>query len=381
MTSPTRPTSDGHVPEAEVPVVGLLTAANLFSPTPCAWRPLGAELEQAPDLGTLQALSPHIPALARQLWAQGVGVRTVTGLISPLNDALVRRVVTLSAAQHGLDLSRACWVAFGSEGRAEQTIATDQDNGLVLSDAVGEQERQRWLGMAHEANRTLAACGFPLCKGGVMAGEPACTKTQADWQTAFRHWMGQCEPEDLLRAGIFFDLRPIAGRAELATPLCALIRQLAPQRPRFLRLMAEHSLQFTPALDWHGGLDAQLLQSRRVVDLKLHGSAVFVDAARCLALAHGLEALGTAQRLRAAGLVMGVPRQEFESWAGAFEVLQDFRLRAQLKSPRDSLHAGAAYPNHIDLDDLNDLELRVLREVLHLARELQQRLEMDWVRH
>ena len=51
-------------------------------------------------------------------------------------------------------------------------------------------------------------------------------------------------------------------------------------------------------------------------------------------------------------------------------------LRAQVNPPR----AAAGRPNHIHLDELNDLELRVLREVMHLARDLQQRLEMDWVR-
>ena len=376
MTGSSPGLSDGLAPGPGGALVGLLTKEDLFSPFPRHWRPLGAELQRAPDLGTLQALAPEIPGLARQLLSQGVAARTITELISPLNDAVVHQVVALWAAHHGLDLARACWVAFGSEGRAEQTIATDQDNGLVLDDAVDEQERQRWQAMAHDANQTLAACGFPLCKGGVMAGEPACTQTQAAWQAAFRHWMGQCEPEDLLRAGIFFDLRPIAGRAELALPLRTLIRQHAPQRPRFLRLMAEHSLDVSPALDWHGGLDAESLEGGRLVDLKLHGSAVFVDAARCLALAHGIDAIGTPQRLRAAGQAMGAPRAEFEGWASAFEVLQGLRLRAQVNPSR----AAAGRPNHIDLDELNDLELRVLREVMHLARDLQQRLEMDWVR-
>ena len=363
-------------------MVGLVCVNDLFSTSAPAWRPLGAELQHAADITALQALAPEIPALAMHLLAQELAAPAITGLISPLNDALVRRVVELSAAQHGLDLARACWVAFGSEGRAEQTIATDQDNGLVLDDTVSEQERQRWLCMAHETNQTLAACGFPLCRGGVMAGEPACSQTLAAWSAAFRHWMDQCEPEDLLKAGVFFDLRPIAGRAELASPLRMLIREHAPQRPRFLRLMAEHSLQFRPALDWHGGLDAQSLEGRRLVDLKLHGSAVFVDAARCLALAHGLGALGTTQRLRAAGQAMGVPRHEFEGWAGAFEVLQHLRLRAQVSPARcpQAAQTSARHPNHIDLDDLNDLEHRVLHEVMHLARELQQRLEMDWVR-
>ena len=363
-----------HVPLTEGGrVVSLVSERDLFALQRRSVRQLGAELRSAPDLATLRALAPEIPALARQLLAQGMAARTLTDLISHLNDALVERVVTLLAAEHALDLARACWVAFGSEGRGEQTIATDQDNGLVLDDEVPQAEHMRWLAMAQQVNEALADCGFPLCRGGIMAREPACNQHLSAWAAAFAGWMAQGEPEDLLRAGIFFDLRPIAGRAELGQQLRQLIGDQAPQRPRFLRLLAAQSLNFRPALNWHGGLEADEQAGRRTIDLKLHGTAVFTDAARCLALAHGLPALGTRERLLAAGQAMGVPLHEREGWAAAFEVVQMMRLRAQVA-------AGSQPSNRIDLESLNDIDRRLLRDAFHGARSLQQRLEMDWVR-
>jgi CBS domain-containing protein len=369
-------------------VVSLVSERDLFALQRRSLRQLGAALRSAPDLAALQALAPEIPALARQLLAQGVAARTLTDLVSHLNDALVERVVALKTVQHGLEAARACWVAFGSEGRAEQTIATDQDNGLVLDDEVGSAERERWLAMAREVNQALEACGFPLCRGGIMAGEPACTQTVSAWAAAFSSWISQGQPEDLLKAGIFFDLRPItgdAGGAALAAPLRRLIREQAPQHPRFLHHLAANSLNFRPALNWHGGLDTELDAGRRCIDLKLHGTAVFVDAARCLALAHGLEAVGTRERLLGAGQAMGVPVSEREGWAAAFEVLQMLRLRAQV-SPADGSAPGPApaaapgHPNLLDVDTLNDLDRRLLRDALRVARSLQQRVELDWVR-
>ena len=375
-----------HVPLTEGGrVVSLVSERDLFALQRRSLHQLGAALRGAPDLATLHGLAPEIPALVRQLLAQGVAARTLTELVSHLNDALVERVVALLAAQQGLDVARACWVAFGSEGRAEQTIATDQDNGLVLDDEVGPAERERWLAMARQANQALDACGFPLCKGGIMAGEPACTQTRSAWAAAFSAWMGQGQPEDLLKAGIFFDLRPIAGNVALAAPLRALIREQAPARPRFLRLLAANSLTFRPALNWHGGLDTVLDGQRQVIDLKLHGTAVFVDAARCLALAHGQTAVGTRERLLGAGQVMGVPLREREGWAAAFEVLQMLRLRAQVdrgaaQGPARPPSSDPAHPNHIDFETLNDLDRRLLRDTLRVARSLQQRVELDWVR-
>ena len=369
-----------HVPLTEGGrVVSLVSERDLFALQRRSLRQLGAELRAAPDIELLKTLAPEIPALARDLLAQGVAARTLTQLVAQLNDSLVERVVHLLAQQHGLDLRRACWVAFGSEGRGEQTIATDQDNGLVLDDEVDDAERLRWLAMAREVNQALDACGFPLCKGGIMAGEPACTQTRAAGAAAFTTWMGQGEPEHLLKAAIFFDLRPIAGNAGLAVPLRQLIRDQAPRQPRFLRLLAAQSLHFRPALNWLGGLESQAEEGHQWLDLKLHGTAVFVDTARFLALAHGQVGQGTRERLLDAGEAMGVPRHERESWAAAFEVAQTMRLRVQMTQ---AAPAGKRpdHPNRIDLRELNDLDRRLLRDALRVARSLQQRTEMDWVR-
>ena len=372
-------------------VVSLVSERDLFALHRRSLRQLGAELRAAPDLRALKALAPAVPALARELLARGVAARTLTQLVAQLNDSLVERVVQVLAQEHGLDLARACWVAFGSEGRGEQTIATDQDNGLVLDDTVEESERQRWLAMARQVNLALDGCGFPLCKGGIMAGESACTRTYSDWAAAFTAWMGHGDPDDLLKAGIFFDLRAVAGHADLVRPLHQLIQIQAPQRPRFLRLLAGQSLNFRPALNWLGGLEAQSEEGHQWLDLKLHGTAVFVDAARFLALAHGVPGLGTRERLLGAGEAMGVPRHERESWAAAFEVLQTLRLRVQMGQGSAGpwgLQAGhldpgrqpPEHPNRIDLRDLNDLDRLLLRDALRVARRLQQRMEMDWVR-
>ena len=52
---------------------------------------------------------------------------------------------------------QACWLAFGSEGRGEQTIATDQDNGLLFVSDDPERDRPRWLAFALEVNQALDA--------------------------------------------------------------------------------------------------------------------------------------------------------------------------------------------------------------------------------
>jgi CBS domain-containing protein len=364
-------TSDGRV-------VGLVSERDLFALQRLSLRQLGDTLRMAPDLSALAALAPQIPTFARQLLTHGVSAPALTSLVSHLNDLLTQRLVILLAGAHGLDLRRACWVAFGSEGRGEQTIATDQDNGLVLDDGVDDAERERWLAMAGEANLALRDYGFPLCQGGIMAGSNACCLRLAEWRGRFEHWMTHGAPEDLLNASIFFDLRPLAGHSELGAALRAQVTMRAPTLPRFLRLLAENSLRLRPALTWLGALDTEVADGGHWLDLKLHGTAPFVDAARLMALGHGIDALGTRERFERAGVAMGVPPTEADGWACAFEALQMLRLRAQVAGADGN--PAATEPNRIDVRTLNAIDRRLLKEALRAARAVQQRLHLDWLR-
>ena len=150
--------------------------------------------------------------------------------------------------------------------------------------------------------------------------------------------------------------------------------------PRFLKQMADNALRNRPPLNWRGALETRDADGRAVLDLKLHGTAMFVDAARLYALAHGLHALGTRARLEAAAPLMRVAPQESEAWVTGFEFLQMLRLQVQVqRDPRGSC-ARPANPNLVDVAALNDIDHRMLKETLRIARRLQQRIELDYRR-
>ena len=372
-----------HVPVADANgrVVGIVSERDLFALQRLSLKQLGTALRAAPDVASLRAAALDIRRFARNLLGQGVGARQLSELISHLNDVLTERLVTLVATAHSVDLTRGCWLAFGSEGRSEQTIATDQDNGIVFESRQPAAERAAWLAFGREVNEALDACGYPLCKGNIMASNPECCLTPHEWLERFADWIEHGAPEDLLRASIYFDLRPLAGAAALAEPLREHVTQRARRTPRFLKQMAENALRNGPALNWHGGIDVQAHGKQQVIDLKLHGTAVFVEAARLYALAHGVEAAGTRQRFEQSAQAMGAAASEAESWVGAFEFLQMQRLQVQLaRERREAVDTSDGNPNLLDVAALNDLDRRVLKEALHVARRLQQRIQMDYLR-
>jgi CBS domain-containing protein len=355
-------------------LIGVVTERDLFVLQRQSLRSIGDSIRHARDVGELARAADDIRAWSRNLVAQGVSAEFATRLISRLNDQVTQRLIDRQARAHGLALDDACWLAMGSEGREEQTIASDQDNALILDDAL-RGERERFLAFAQAVNQDLDRCGYPLCKGGIMAGNPKWCLTQSEWQAQFDTWIDQGDPESLLAANIFFDFRSLAGNAALAAALRLRVRDQAAANPRFLKQMSDNALRNGPPASWTGagGVLGHLFGQEAVqIDLKLNGTAPFVDGARLLALAHRVTATGTAERLQALAQSGAVPEREVRSWIDAFQFLQGLRLRVQheTKSLEDA--------NALDARTLSDLDRRILKETFRQARMLQHRLELDY---
>jgi len=162
-----------------------------------------ASLEEAPRIAV------RVHEFMRDFAARDLSGGLLTRLIAAFNDRLTVRVIELTARRHRMPKGSWCWLALGSEGRHEQSLVSDQDNGLVFS-ATDRHEadalREIFLPFAQDVNRRLADCGFPLCNGGIMAGNPAWCLSLDEWRRRFYEWVRRPEPEALLNATIFFDL-------------------------------------------------------------------------------------------------------------------------------------------------------------------------------
>jgi CBS domain-containing protein len=361
-----------HVPVTrDGAVVGLVSERDLFAMQRLSLKQVGSAIRAAPDVATLQLVAQDIRRFARNLLGQGVQARQLTALISHLNDVLTQRLLELLAPAHGVRLERVCWLALGSEGRAEQTISTDQDNALLLPDDMPAQEQQAVRAFGRAANLALAECGYPLCRGGIMAGEAGGCLPLRAWRERFSQWIEHGSPQDLLDASIYFDLRPLAGDTSLGQRLQAEALEGARRNPRFLKQLALNGLSRNPPLGWLGGIETD---ADGMVDLKLQGTAVFVDAARVYSLAHGIAATNTRERLEAVGARLGLRPAEPGAWVAGFEFLQMLRLRVQLEG------AAAEHANRVALASLNDIDRRILKEAFRFARQLQQRLQLDYER-
>lgn len=351
-------------------LVGVISERDLFAAQRAGMREAGRAIAQATDGGALEQAAADVRRLARNLQLQGMAIDQLTQLVVALNDRLVERAIDIVRRDTGLVGPEACWIALGSEGRMEQTVSTDQDNGLVFEAQPGESLetcRDRLLGFARRVNQLLAQIGFPLCKGDIMAGNPKWCLTLAEWKERFGDWVRNPTPEALLNASIFFDFRALHGDIRLANDLRAWLVGEVAGRPAFLRMMAANALGNAPPLNIFGELAAS-----GSLDLKGQGARPFIDAARVLALADGTLATQTTQRLRLGAARHGTAR-EAEALVEAFEFIQNLRLTRQFRALED----GGA-PNEIEISMLNELDRRILKESFRQARKLQSRLRLDY---
>ena len=356
-------------------LAGVVSERSLFALQRQSMREVIAAIEVAHDLDGLQRAAAEIRALAKGMLAHGVSAEPLTQLVATLNDRLAERILVLEAARHDLTDVRFCWLALGSEGRHEQTFASDQDNAIVFDAPVpAESTRGRLLPLAAAVNATLDACGFPLCKGDIMAGNPKWCLAAAEWRMRFGEWIRNPHPEALLNANIFFDFRPLWGETALADDLRAWLSSVTRDDQRFLRMMAQNALESRPPLGFFGDVQTSGEGNEaKTIDLKAQGTRIFTDAGRIFALATGADVQNTAARLRHAGTLRRVPAEETEAVVEAFYFLVLLRLRHEhLESP-----TGPRRPR-IDPRTLNDLDRRILKEALRLAAKVQQRLALDF---
>jgi CBS domain-containing protein len=360
-------------------LVGVISERDLFTLQQLGLRAIGGSIRKGGDVEELVRISRDIQALALGMIEHDVGAEQVTRFISTLNDMLTARIIDLEF--DGVDLPGVewCWMAMGSEGRFEQTLYTDQDNGIVFThpnDIDPESVRQRLLPVTQRINQHLASCGFSLCKGNIMAGNPEWCLSLAEWKNRFATWIHRASAPELLNAAIFFDFRALHGAGRLVDELRDALDGMIKQNRHFLKKMAENALLNRVPLGLFRDfvLESPDGNAPPGIDLKVNGITIFVDGARIFSLAAAVHETSTVRRFEGAAAKMGLAADHIEAWADAFHFIQTLRLQQHFRQIEDGLESS----NRLDPYHLNRLDRRFLRESLKQAKDVRALLEKHY---
>jgi CBS domain-containing protein len=361
---------------------GVLSRRHLYSMQGGRVEELVQRVSRAESVEAVAPLATEVRQLASRLLEEGMRAEAVCHWVSLLNDLIAVQVIDLVEPQFDLPVVPWTWLIFGSEGRLEQTLVTDQDNGIVFvppEESDAPALREAFLPFARAVNEALDCCGFPLCKGEVMASNPRWCLSQQEWTDAFRNWSGVPEPEALLNASIFFDFRGLFGAEDPVRRMRSSMLSDVGSSPICLQLMAQNALDVEPPLGgWWRPFRYDDPKQPKTVDLKKFGSRIFVDAARVLALHLGCPETGTVPRLLAVAERLKWPAAEVAALIDGFYVLQRLRLQhqAELLQGGSNVEDGDR-ENRVMPEALHTLDRQLLKDALGMAKSLQFRLRRE----
>ena len=343
-------------------IVGLLEQLDLLSFLSNHSYLITVQMVQARDLETLRVQAGKITRFVALLYRGGTRVGQVAKLVQALNAKLFERTWQLVAPPELLAAS--CLFVMGSEGRGEQLLKTDQDNGLILRDgaALGEAVVAEACGRFSAALRDF---GYPDCPGAIMVSNPARCRGAGAFAEVVRNWLLRPDPEGLMALAIFIDAHAVAGDASLLAGVRAEVDRLVAADDALLGRFAAAIDSFP---DSTSGWWNRLLQigepDSGTLDLKKAGIFPIVHGVRSLALREHVQATATAERLDALVALGCLPADFASDLQDSLHFLMGLKLKAGLAE----LDAERPVSGGVRTDRLGSLERDLLKDALAVVK-------------
>ncbi|WP_202841415.1 DUF294 nucleotidyltransferase-like domain-containing protein [Luteimonas saliphila] len=358
-------------------VVGMVTTRDLLSLQTHHPLYLAAQIQKQDTREGVVEVCRRVPKLFELLLASGLRAEEVPKVMSTITDAVTRRLVHLAQAGLGPAPAPWAWLAFGSQAREEQSLRTDQDNGIVYADDAPPGADDYFAALARTVSDGLDACGYVYCPGGIMATTPQWRQPLSGWLRHFAHWSTLPDPEGVLRVSIFFDLRGIDGDAVLVSRIRTAMVDCASGRGKavFLTALARQAVQYEVPL---GFFRRFVLESRgehrETLEIKGAGLLPLTDLVRVRALEGGVTVASTRERLTALVARGAMSRSDGDRLDGAYRLLCGLRVRLHAELAR----RGEAPHNHLDVRRISHAERAALRDAFLVIREAQAALAQDF---
>jgi CBS domain-containing protein len=255
------------------------------------------------------------------------------------------------------------WLTLGSHARREPSLASDQDNALVL--ATDDPAAQEYgAALAGRVVDALHSAGLRRCDGDYMATR--WSYSLPTWRDMLRRRFTDPTPQEILDADVFLDLRPVAGDLDVSSLHDIMVG--ASGSSRLLQGLAASAVQYPSGIGALGRL--RLTHGR--IDLKRGGMAPLTMLARTYSLAAGSTAVSTRERLAAAEAGDQLSPRAAGRLGFAHALLTRLRLTSQLAQAR----AGEPVTDLVAPAKVRWVDERLLRQAFDAIREVQQATEI-----
>ncbi|MDX5378892.1 MAG: DUF294 nucleotidyltransferase-like domain-containing protein [Halomonas sp.] len=356
------------VQEAEgAPPTGVVELTDVLSYFSSRSYVVSLQVEQADSLDALFRASRRTPELVKALMAQGVKLRFAMGLLAALNGRIMSKAwgFLIDERYH----RDSCLMVMGSEGRGEQILKTDQDNGLILADGL------EWPGVSEQMQRlteTLIELGYPPCPGHIMVNNPEWVGTVSQWRERIARWARRRDGDSLMKLAIMLDSHAVAGNPALLERVREALFEQCSRDELLLSYFARTALRFSTPLTLFGSLK----KPQHGIDIKKGGIFPIVHGVRTMALERKIKPTSTLERLEALTADGRLEERVAENLAEALSLFTELRLKQQLE--RLDGDGNGKSPDRVVVQQLSSLERDLLREALHIVKDFKQSLSQRY---
>jgi CBS domain-containing protein len=340
---------------------------------------LSREISAAESSQELAECCSRIPGMAKTLIDNSARTRHVTNMLASICDATTERLIQLAIDELGPPPGRFAFMAMGSQGRREQTLLTDQDNGIVFADDNQKNPADTadyYLLLGKKVCQGLEMAGYKRCPGGVMADNPFWCRSLASWISGLEDWVGKSEPKDIMALSIFFDARTVSGDAELLPILRSHLYTALQDEPAYFHHAAQNALSFKPPFRLLGNIYLSTGSTDHPGDINLKDAMMpIVSFARLYALKNQLVETHTLSRMDALvdrNIVQAASRDEIST---AYDFLMDLRLQNQLQ---DILN-GRSPGNIIHPTTLGYIQRELLKQAFSQIAIIQKKISYEFL--
>ena len=342
---------------------GVLEALDVFSFLSNHSMLITLRINDAANIDELAEAAAQLTGMIGRQFRSGTRVGLIARMVQDLNARLFDRAWQLIAPAELVHNS--CLFVMGSEGRGEQLLKTDQDNGLVLRD--GYAPPADLPGICERFSDALARFGYPPCPGGIMVSNPAWRMSAADFAQTARRWLAMPEADSLMNLAIFMDAHAVSGDARLLDAVKASLTQMATDSDALLARFAGAIDAFGGSVGWWNRL---LGDAGERLNLKKEGIFPLVHGVRSLALAGRLDATGTVERIEAL-----VQRGDLSADMGR-ELTESlhFFMSLKLKAGLAELDRQQPVSGAVDAKALSSFERDLLKDTLGVVKRFKAQL-------
>jgi PAS domain S-box-containing protein len=317
--------------------------------------------------------------LVKTLMDSSARPRHVTHMLTSICDAATERLIQQAVTELGEPPAKFAFIAMGSQGRQEQTLLTDQDNGIIFAPAAQadlEALRDYFLKLGARVCDGLNRAGYAFCRGGVMASSPRWCRSLPEWIAGFDEWVRKSEPQEIMEISIFFDFRSVYGEAELAHELRRHIHAALRSEAAFFHHFATNALTFKPPFRLLGNIYLRGGSTEHAGEINLKDAMMpMVSFARLYALRHQINQTHTLERIEALAernVILDSSRDEI---IASYDFLMQLRLQNQLAA----LQSGRAAQNVIQSGKLGYIQQELLKQAFTQIAAVQKKIGYDFL--